>query len=275
MMHDIAKNIVYLKNEFSKTYSGSSHIQEVLPLSTSETFPLNQEHLDLLHEFAKNNPIYYNHFEQKISNISCIVYEGDINRYWLNSIQHSQSRAPFSPTWILSSYVLSLHAKEFGFDELIDVGSGDGRIAYCAKILGMTSYSFEIDDMLVELQNSITASTGIDFNSDCTDAMSFDYSSLHLKKPIFFIGGLAQMGGTFLATGVIDNFKSGSFFNGAGAVFAGTYSQKYAPDPMSEAGWGTLIHKSGLQVIDTVVLPTVWTFHESDDTPYVFSKFVL
>lgn len=274
MIHDIAKNLIHLKKEFSKIYSGSSHIQEILPLSSSETFPLNQKHLDLLHDFAKNNPIYYNHFEQKISDVSCVVYEGDINRYWLNSIQHSLSKAPFSPTWILSAYVLSLHAKEMGFDELIDIGSGDGRIAYCAKMLDMNSYSFEIDNMLVELQHSISASSGIDFNPNCTDAMSFDYSSLHLKKPVFFIGGLAQMGGVSLATGVLDNFKSCFVFDGTGVVFAGTYSQKYTPDPMSEAGWGTLIHKYGLQVIDIVVLPTVWTFHESDDTPYIFSKFI-
>lgn len=274
MIHDIAKNIVNAKKEFSKIYSGSSQIQEILPLSPSETFPIDQKHLDLLHEFAKNNPIYYNYFEQKISGVSCLVYEGDINRYWLNSIQHSLSKAPFSPTWILSAYVLSLHAKEIGFDELIDIGSGDGRIAYCAKILDMHSHSFEIDNTLVELQNSISISTGINFNPNCTDAMSFDHSSLYLKKPIFFIGGLAQMGGASLATGVLDNFKSDSVLNGTGVVFAGTYSQKYAPDPMSEAGWGTLIHKYGLHVIDTVVLPTVWTFHESDDTPYIFSKFV-
>ena len=274
MISDIAKNIVHLKKEFSKTYSGSSHIQEILPLSSSEILPLNQKHLNLLHEFAKNNPIYYNHFEQKIFGISCIVYEGDINRYWLNSIQHSKSKAPFSPTWILSAYVLALYAKEIGFDELIDIGSGDGRIAYCGKILEMNSYSFEIDTMLVELQNSITTSTDLDFNPNCTDAMSFDYSLLHLKKPVFFIGGLAQMGGVSLATGVLDNFKSFYTVNGVGVVFAGTYSQKYASDPMSEAGWGTLIHKYDLQVIDTIVLPTVWTFQESDDTPYVFSKFV-
>jgi hypothetical protein len=273
MIHDIAKNIVLLKKEFSKTYSGSSHIQEILPLTPSVNFPIPQNHLGLLHDFVKNNPIYYDSFEQKISGVSFIVYEGDINRYWLNSIQHSKSKAPFSPTWIFSAYALSLHAKESGFDELVDIGSGDGRIAYCAKILGMTSYSFEIDNMLVELQNSITTSTGIDFNPNCIDAMSFDYSSLNLKKPVFFIGGLAQMGGISLATGVLDNFQSNSASNGTGVVFAGTYSQKYAPDPMSEAGWGTLIHKYGLQIIDTVALPTVWTFHESDDTPYVFSKF--
>jgi len=274
MIHDLATNTVKLKKEFSKIYSGSSHIQEVLPLCPSDAFQINEKHLDLLHAFAKNNPIYYNTFEQKISDVSCIVYEGDINRYWLNSIQHGSSRAPFSPTWILSAYVASLYAKQLGFDELIDIGSGDGRIAYCAKILDMVSYSLEIDNMLVELQNSISASTGANFSPSCVDAISFDYSSLHLKKPVFFIGGLAQMGGVFLATGVLENLKSSSVLKNMGIVFAGTVSPKYSPDPMSDAGWGTLIHKYGLNVIDTVVLPTVWTFHEPEDTHYVFSKFV-
>ncbi|QUC63923.1 hypothetical protein NsoK4_05520 [Nitrosopumilus sp. K4] len=273
MINALAQNIVSLKKEFSKTYSGSANIQEVIPLLNSETFQIEQNDLDWLHTFAKNNPIYYNSYEQKISDVNCIVYEGDINKYWLNSIQHGSSRAPFSPTWILSAYVMSLHAKELGFDELIDVGSGDGRIAFCAKVLGMDSFSFEIDNMLVDLQKSISDYTGIEFDANCTDATTFDYSHLNLKKPLFFIGGLAQMGGISLATGVLDNLKSKSESTNTGMVFAGTFSQKYPPDPMSKAGWGTLIHKYGLQVIDTVILPSAWTFRELDDTPYVFTRF--
>lgn len=273
MIDALAQNIVTLKKEFSKTYSGSANIQEVIPLLQSETFPIKQKDLDWLHTFAKSNPVYYDSYEQKISGVNCIVYEGDINKYWLNSIQHSSSRAPFSPTWILSAYAMSLHAKELGFDELIDIGSGDGRIAFCAKILNMDSFSFEIDSMLTELQTSISDSTDIKFDTYCADAITCDYSGLNLKKPIFFIGGLAQMGGISLATGVLDNLKTKSTLTSFGMAFAGTFSQKYASDPMSEAGWGTLIQKYGLQVIRTVILPSVWTFKEPDDTPYIFTKF--
>lgn len=273
MIDLLAKNTINLKQEFSRIYSGSSNMQEVLPLHSSETFPMEQKDLDWLHTFAKNNPIYYNSYEQKIFNIDCVVYEGDINKYWLNSIQHGASRAPFSPTWILSSYVLSLYAKKLGFCEIIDIGSGDGRIAYCAKILDLNSHSFEIDDMLVDLQNSISDSTGVLFDPHCADATAFDYSELNLKKPVFLIGGLAQMGGTFLATGVLGKIKP-NLLNSLGMVFAGTISQKYTPDPMSKAGWGTVIDKYGLEVIDTITLPSVWTFKESDDTPYIFSKLV-
>jgi hypothetical protein len=56
-------------------------------------------------------------------------------------------------------------------------------------------------------------------------------------------------------------------------VLAGTVSQKYAFDPMNHAGWGTLIDKFSLDVIDTVILPAVWTFRETDDTHYIFTKF--
>ncbi len=273
MIEEIAVNLVKLKQEFVLVYKGTSHIQEVIPVSNSEKFPFEEEHFNFLHMFAKKNPIYYNSFEQKISDVNCIIYEGDINKYWLNSIQYASSRAPFSPTWIFSAYISSLMAKTLDYKQVIDIGSGDGRIAYCAKILGLDSYSIEIDNMLVDLQNSISKSTGINFYPNCADAISFDYSSLRLTHPTFFIGGLAQMGGTALASGVLENIQQNSVLKeNFGMVFVGTFSQKYPPDPMSEFGWGTLIDKYDLKVLSTMILPTVWTFNEPDDTPYIFAE---
>ena len=269
MIKDIAKNLVTLKKEFAKIYDGKSHIQEVIPVSKSESFPIVPEDLELLHKFATKNPIYYNSYEKTIGKIPCIVYEGDINKYWLNSIQHGSSRAPFSPTWIMSAYVGVLLAKELGYKQVIDIGSGDGRIAFCAKGLGLESYSIEIDDMLVDLQKNLTF---LNFHPYCSDAVTFDYSSLDLTNPIFFIGGLAQMGGTILASGVIEKINSTDLRKNTGWVFAGTYSQKYHPDPKNEAGWGTLIEKNNLKIIQTISLPTVWTFHEQDETPYIFAQ---
>ena len=269
MIKDIAKNLVNLKKEFTKIYDGKSQIQEVIPISKSNLFPILQQDLELLHQFATKNPIYYNSFEKIIDGISCIVYEGDINKYWLNSIQHGSSNAPFSPTWIMSAYIGVLFAKKLGYQEVIDIGSGDGRIAFCAKILDMDSYSIEIDDMLVDLQNLLTI---LDFHPYCSDATTFDYSSLNLRQPIFFIGGLAQMGGIELASGVLEKIDSITNLKKTGWVFAGTYSQKYPPDPKNEAGWGTLIEKNNLKSIQTLSLPTVWTFHESEDTPYIFTQ---
>ena len=271
MISDIAKNLVKLKKEFVKVYDGNSQIQELIPKSKSDMFPIEESHLDLLHEFATKNPIYYNSFERKIGLVDCIVYEGDINKYWLNSIQNNSSKAPFSPTWMMSGYIGTMFAKELGYSEIIDIGSGDGRIAYCAKILGLESYSIEIDNMLVDLQNLLTST--LHFHPYCADAIAFDYSSLNLSHPIFFIGGLAQMGGTFLANGVLDKIRSiSNLKQNSGWVFTGTLSQKYAPDPKNEAGWGTLIKDNNLKHIHSILLPAAWTFHESDEALYIFAK---
>ena len=271
MIEELGKNLVHLKKEFAKSYDGKSQIQEVIPVLKSELFPIPQLDLELLHQFAAKNPIYYNSYEKIIGGTLCIVYEGDINKYWLNSIQHSSSNAPFSPTWIMSAYVGVLLAKELGYLEVIDIGSGDGRIAFCAKVLDLESYSIEIDDMLVDLQKLLII---LDFHPYCSDAVTFDYSSLNLIRPIFFIGGLAQMGGTALASGVLEKTNSIPNLKNIGWVFAGTFSQKYQPDPKNEAGWGTLIEKNNLKSIQTISLPTVWTFHEPEETPYIFAKTV-
>ena len=96
MIEDTAKNLVKLKQEFRRIYTGSSHIQEVIPLTVSNSFPIHQDALELLHLFATKNPIYYNSYEQKINDIDCMVYEGDINKYWLNSIGHGSSSVSYT-----------------------------------------------------------------------------------------------------------------------------------------------------------------------------------
>jgi len=59
MPDELVKNLVLVKQEFAKNYTGSAHIQEVIPVSTSKQFPMNAEHLEMLHDFAQKNPIYY------------------------------------------------------------------------------------------------------------------------------------------------------------------------------------------------------------------------
>ena len=268
MIRELAAELVNLKREFHNTWDGKSQIQEVIPIESKR---LSIKHNDLaqLHAFASKNPIYYNSYEKTIDGTNCIVYEGDINRYWLDSILHSSSRAPFSPTWIMSAYVMSLLAKELGFCEVVDIGSGDGRIAFCAKILDMKSHSIEIDKTLVDLQERLSGIA--DFDLYCSDAATFDYSLLDLRRPVFVIGGIAQMGGSDLAMTVLKKVNQNSNTGKNGWVFTGTYSQKYTPDPKNEAGWGTLIEENNLNVLHTVCLPTCWTFHEPDETPYVFA----
>ena len=273
-MTEIAENLVRLKKKFAGAYSGTSNIQEAIPLKRSESFPIDAEHLERLHLFASENPIYYNSYEENIGSTPCMVYEGDINRFWLSSIGHDSSRAPFSPTWALSAYVLSLLARGLGAKELVDVGSGDGRIAYCAKMLGMDAHSVEIDDALIALQEGICDSTGTGFNPNCADAVKFDYTSLGLSSPVFFIGGLAQMGGDMLARGLIEKISCDHILKRAATIaFTGTYSEKYPADGFGLAGWGRIITHHKMSVLKKVSLPTVWTFNEPDETPYIFAKF--
>ena len=272
MIEEISKNLVSLKQEFRRTYSGTSHIQEIIPLSKSDNFPIDQNELDALHLFVRNNPIYYNSYEEKINQTECMVYEGDINKFWLNSISHGSSYQPFSPTWMLTAYIITSIAKTLNYKEVLDIGSGDGRIAYCAKILGLNAHGIEIDDMLVELQESICETTKVDFNPVCADAVKFDYLSLNLEKPAFFIGGLAQMGGEMLATSILTNLNS-ELKQKTCMVLTGSYSEKYSLNDRKDGGWSSLIEKNNLKVIQTAVLPTVWSFNETVDTPYTFAEF--
>jgi hypothetical protein len=174
----------------------------------------------------------------------------------------------------MSAYVMASIAKKFGYLELVDIGSGDGRIAFCGKILGFTSHSIEIDDVLVGLQDTICVQTNQNFNPKCGDALEIDYSELNLKSPVFFIGGLPQMGGDILATSIIQ--KINSIVNlkaNTGIVFAGTNTKRQLSGNLSDGGWSTLIEDHQLDVMNTVSLPTVWTFDQKVETPYIFTKF--
>ena len=274
MIEDLVANLIQIKQNFAQNYDGNAHIQEVLPLESTDELPIDSKHLEQSHLFAQKNPIYLNSYEQNIIGCSCMVYEGDINEYWLNSIKHGSSCQPFYPTWIISAYVMTLVAKKFGYSELVDIGSGDGRIAYCGKILDFNSYSIEIDDVLVELQKKICIDTNQNFHPKCNDALEFDYSKLNLQNPAFFIGGLAQMGGDVLATSIIKKINSiHSLKNKTGIVFAGSNTKRQLSGNLSEGGWSSLIEENQLSVVETVSLPTVWTFDQNVETPYIFTKF--
>ncbi|MBS1268938.1 MAG: hypothetical protein MAG458_01674 [Nitrosopumilus sp.] len=274
MLEELIANLINVKRDFAKNYSGSAHIQEVIPSRPTKEFQIDENHLKKLHKFAEKNPIYFNSFEENILGIPCMVYEGDINDYWLNSIKHGSSCQPFYPTWIMSAYVMTLLAKKLGYLELVDIGSGDGRIAYCGKILGFTSHSIEIDDVLVELQETICSQTIQNFNPKCDDALEFNYSKLNLKNPVFFIGGLPQMGGDILATSIIQKINSiEDLAINTGIVFAGTNTKRQLSGNLSDGGWSSLIEEHYLDVMNTVSLPTVWTFDQQIETPYIFTKF--
>ena len=270
MICDTAVTLCQLKEEFTKQYAGHAHIQEIIPSTSSKKFPLTTTHLDILHSFAKSNPIYYNEYRTNISGIECIVYEGDINQYWLDSTKHGSSCQPFYPTWIVSAYLMASLAESLGYTEIIDVGSGDGRIAFCASVLGLKPHSIEIDQGLVELQDTISNITKRDFGALCTDALEFDYD-LELEKPIFFIGGLPQMGGDILADDLLSKVHDEGIQD-VGIVFAGTMSKRALSANNKDGGWSPLITKHDLKVQATLVLPTVWTFDQTWDTPYIYTS---
>ena len=179
---------------------------------------------------------------------------------------------PFYPIWLLSAYVLALESKNLGAEQIIDIGSGDGRIAYCAKIVGIKSYAIEIDENLVRLENKILANTRVDFKPVVADATQFDYASLELSQPIFFISGLPEVG-EMLANNVISkimsipDLKVKPIF-----VFTGSHVMRKNSRDKSKWGWGKVIDHYNLEVIKTVTLPTYWTLDQPIDTPFIFTR---
>ncbi|MDQ3836835.1 MAG: class I SAM-dependent methyltransferase [Thermoproteota archaeon] len=269
----IAAAVSLLKSRFVEGHNNRrSLLSEAVPLCYSKSLPIENDMLESLHKFARANLIYLGSYDADINEIPCRIYEGDINNYWLSSKKHDTSYQPFYPTWMLSAFTLALKARSLGFHQLLDIGSGDGRIAYCASILGMEAYGIEIDDGLVELQNTILSNTGTKYHAIRADATVFDYSSLDLSSPIFFISGLPEMG-EMLANSVIrqvlliDKIKHNSGFN-----FMGSHVLKPLTRDRSGWGWGSIIESFGLQVICTLSLPTLWTTDQALDTAYVYTQ---
>lgn len=260
-----------LKAEFVQKYDGNGHIREAIPQVPSDLIPASGGILEGLHKFAAGNPIYYNSYEMEILGVPCTVYEGDINEYWINSIKHDASGQPFYPTWILSAYEAAREAKRIGARQLVDIGSGDGRIAYCGQMLGLDSYGIEIDASLARLQEEIAARTGTGFSVINADADSVDYDSLALGEPAFFMGGLPEMG-EILARNTVARALSGGIGDRSVFVFMGSFQLKKFSRSMEKWGWGFLIDEMGLEVISTTVLPTCWTMDQQKDTPYIFTR---
>jgi len=271
MNETFAKAVVRLKAEFMKRNESTSHIYEIIP-TLHESFSIDEHELEMLHKFAENNSIYAGFYEMKILDTVCKVYHGDVNNYWLDSIKHDTSYAPFYPVWILSAYVLALQSKSLGAKQIIDIGSGDGRIAYCAKVTGLQSYGIEIDENLVGLENKISSSTGVDFQPMVADATQFDFLSLGLSQPAFFISGLPEVG-EMLANSVISRIMSmpdlevNPLF-----VFTGSHVMRKDSRDKSKWGWGQVIDHYDLEIVKIVTLPTYWTLDQPVDTPFIFTR---
>ena len=269
-MESLTEIICNLKYDFRDLYKGNSHTTEVLPNSQSK-FHIKDEHLLSLYAFLENNPIYSNQIVQKLSNIDCTIFEGDLNNYWIDSLKHDSSYAPFYPTWLLSAFCLSVESQKLGYEQIIDIGSGDGRIAYSGKILGLNSISIEIDENLVDLQEKISDKTGVRFNPICSDATTYDFSKISDNPSIFIIGGVPEIG-EVLAESVIKNVLKIERLSKSAFVLTGSHSHRKFSRDTTDFGWGPTIKKLGLSIISTHSLPTYWTMDQKFETPYVFVK---
>jgi hypothetical protein len=270
-METYSKSVCKLKHEFVKLYKGNSHTTEILPNMPDVSLQIESHQLSLLHKFLNVNPIYLNHISEKILNTDYTIFEGDLNNYWIDSIKHDASYAPFYPTWMLSAWGLALNAKTLGFEQIIDIGSGDGRIAYCGKVLGLDSISIEIDENLINMQETLSKKTGVDFNPVCSDATIYDFEKIPSKKSIFVIGGVPEIG-EVLAESVIQNALESLHIPNSSFVLTGSHSHREFSRDTTHFGWGTSIKKFELTVVSTISLPTYWTMDQEFETPYIFTK---
>jgi hypothetical protein len=267
----IPNAIVKLKAEYIRARNGRTFLSEVLPTASTGLLPIESTILQSLHGFTRSNDLYVKSYRQDVDSISCLVYEADINRYWLSSKKYDSCYQPFYPTWLLSAYALVQGAKSLGFEELVDIGSGDGRIAYCGSLLGMKSYGIEIDGGLVQLQQKIGIATGVSYSSIQADATRYEFDELGLSRPMFFISGLPEMG-EMLARSVLEKILSDPELKGnSGFNFMGSHVMKRLSRDHTDWGWGEVISHFDLDLNGTLTLPTYWTTEEPLDTAYVFA----
>ena len=260
MLPDAARDFCLLKRSFFKVYRGGAHIQEVVPCGEYHGIRTAG-----VHELAAANPIYHNRYDAEVDGVRCTIYEGDINHYWIDSMKNAGSAQPFYPTWLFSAYLLALAVKRSGCNQIIDVGSGDGRIAMCGRMLDMDVCSIELDESLAALQRHIASRMGITLDVRRADAVSFDYADLGFGSAAVFTGGLPQMG-DLLAEAVVGGISA---TENTRFVLAGSHPRPGQGSIPEGYGWGQLMKKAGLSAKWTMSLPTVWTFDQDRETPYI------
>jgi 16S rRNA A1518/A1519 N6-dimethyltransferase RsmA/KsgA/DIM1 with predicted DNA glycosylase/AP lyase activity len=174
---------------------------------------------------------------------------------------------------MLSAYALALESKNNGFLELVDIGSGDGRIAFCGEVVGLHSNSIEIDESLCSLQENILQNMVVGFSIINEDATKIDYKTIKLVKPVFFIGGLPE-NGELLAESIIKNIlKLPKLEKNSCFALTGTHAERTSAKNQSDFGWGVTTKKFNLKIIDILDLPTYWTMEQSFNTPYIFTNY--
>jgi hypothetical protein len=268
----LAQELLKLKNEYLEKIHSYNHIRELLPAPSNQGL-FDKSHLEKLHTFFKLNKIYYKQESLVLGNISCISYEGDINQFWLSSKKYDTNYQPFLPTWVLSALVMVQVAKDLGFENIIDIGSGDGRLLYCGSIIGLNSIGVEIDKDLCDLQTKISDDSNVKFRVINGDSNSIDYSQLALENTMLFVSALPESG-EMISYGITNQFKKYTDkLQNVGITLMGSQTyRKYSRDK-SMWGWGKFIDDCELKLVECLSLPTSWTLDEKKETPYLFTLF--
>jgi hypothetical protein len=267
----LAKHLVELKNEYLGEIRSHNHIREFVPVANHQNL-FDKGLLEKLHTFFKYNKIYYKQQDVTLSNIPCISYEGGVNQFWASSKKYETLYQPFLPTWGLSALVLTLVAKGLGFENIIDIGSGDGRLIFCGTILGLNSVGVEIDKDLCDLQNKISNFSNVKYEVINGDSNSIDYSQFKLENTNIFISALPDSG-EILSYSILNHLKEyKAKLHNVGITLMGNRAYRYSRDK-SKYGWGKFMDDSGLKIVKCINLPSSWTLDEKKETPYLFTLY--
>ena len=269
MSQELSQKVIEVKEEFNRTVKTNSIITEIIPKG-KKWFNIEHKIIRRLHNFAENNPIYQKKENITLKETEYVGYYGDVNEYYLSTKKYDTNYQPFYPTWLISSLILCLNSRKLGFNEIIDIGSGDGRIPYCGTILNMKSTSIEIDKSLVELQKDICKKTNTVFNIINADASTYNLNEINASKPAILVSGLPEMGEMFVQH--LNKTIKYSKFKETCIVFIGSDIKRRYKDN-TEFGWGEIIKKSKLHIIDRLTLPTHWTNYQNNNTTYIFTKY--
>lgn len=268
----LVQELLKLKNEYLEKIHSYNHIREFLPDPGNQGL-FDKSHLEKLHTFFKLNKIYYKEESLVLGNIPCISYEGDINQFWLSSKKYDTNYQPFLPTWVLSALVMVQMAKDLGFENIIDIGSGDGRLLYCGSIIGLNSIGVEIDKDLCDLQTKISDDSNVRFRVINGDSNSIDYSQLALEDTMIFVSALPESG-EMISYGITNQFKKYmDKLQNVGITLMGSHTYRRYSRDKSMWGWGKFIDDCELKLVECLSLPTSWTLDEKKETPYLFTLF--
>ena len=266
----LAQYLTRLKNEYLDKVHSYNHIREFIPDPNYQSL-FDKSHLEKLQTFFKFNKIYYKEQSISLANIPCMSYEGDINQFWLSSKKYDTNYQPFLPTWGLSALVMVLVAKDLGFENIIDIGSGDGRLLFCGSILGLNSVGVEIDKDLCYLQNEISSYSNVKFQVINGDSNSIDYSQLELENTMIFISALPESG-EMISYGLTNQFeKYRDKLQNLGITLMGSHTHRRYSRDRSIWGWGKFVDDCGLKIVECLSLPSSWTLDEKKETPYLFT----